>query len=108
MSEADALDLESRIKQLPGVLGCVILTDPESGAPEEIQAFIRTGFDRAQTQHAIYDEAFNYGVHEGLRQVLVFELQAESHLGDRESLQRAAEVAEQEARSRGRSTRRVM
>lgn len=103
MSETDALDLESRIKQLPGVLGCVILTHPESGTPEEIQAFIRTGFDRAQTQHAIYDEAFNYGIHEGLRQVLVFELQAESHLGDRESLQRAAEVAEQEARSRGPS-----
>ena len=103
MGEADALDLESRIKQLPGVLGCVILTHPESGVPEEIQAFIRAGFDRAQTQHAIYDEAFNYGIHEGLRQVLVFELQAESHLGDRESLQRAAEVAEQEARSRGRS-----
>ncbi len=104
MSDAAALDLESRIKQLPGILGCVILTHPETGAPEEIQAFIRSGFDRAQTQHAIYDEAFNYGVHEGLRQVLVFELQAESHLGDRESLQRAAEVAEQEARSRGRST----
>ena len=97
----DALDLESRIKQLPGVLGCVILTNPDSGAPEEIQAFVRSGFDRAEIQHSIYDEAFNYGVHEALRQVLVFELQAESHLGDRESLQRAAEMAEQEARSRG-------
>lgn len=103
MAEADALDLESRIKQLPGVLGCVILTHPETGAPEEIQAFVRAGFDRAQIQHSIYDEAFNFGVHEALRQVLVFELQAESHLGDRESLQRAAEVAEQEARAKGPS-----
>ncbi|MDQ4094703.1 MAG: hypothetical protein M3174_00635 [Actinomycetota bacterium] len=104
MAEADALDLESTIKQLPGVLGCVILTNPESGAPEEIQAFIRSGFDRVKTQHSIYDEAFNHGVHESLRQVLVFELQAESHISDRESLQRAAEVAEQEVRARGRTT----
>ena len=103
MAEADALDLESTIKKLPGVLGCVILTNPENGAPEEIQAFISAGGDRARTQHAIYDEAFNHGIHESLRQVLVFELQAESHLGDRESLQRAAEVAEQEVRARGRA-----
>lgn len=102
-AEANALDLESTIKKIPGVLGCVILTNSESGAPEEIQAFIRSGGDRARTQHAIYDEAFNHGVHESLRQVLVFELQAESHLGDRESLQRAAEVAEQEVRAMGRS-----
>ena len=103
MAEPNALDLETRIKQLPGVLGCVILTHPDTGAPEEIQAFVRSGFDRAQIQHTIYDEAFNFGVHEALRQVLVFELQAESHLGDRESLQRAAEVAEQEARAQGPS-----
>lgn len=103
MTEANALDLETTIKELPGVLGCVILTNPESGAPEEIQAFIRSGGDRARTQHAIYDEAFNHGIHESIRQVLVFELQAESHLGDRESLQRAAEVAEQEVRAQGRS-----
>lgn len=103
MAEANALDLESTIKQLPGVLGCVILTNPASGAPEEIQAFIRSGFDRVKTQHAIYDEAFNHGIHESLRQVLVFELQTESHISDRESLQRAAEVAEQEVRARGRS-----
>ena len=103
MAEPDALDLESRIKQLPGVLGCVILTNPDTGAPEEIQAFVRSGFDRAEIQHSIYDEAHNFGVHEALRQVLVFELQAESHLGDRESLQRAAEVAEQEARAQGPS-----
>lgn len=101
MTEAEALDLESTIKQLPGVLGCVIITHPETGAPEEIQAFVRSGSDRAKVQNAIYDEASNRGIHELLRQVLVFELQAESHLGDRESLQHAAEVAEQEARARG-------
>jgi hypothetical protein len=104
MTEAEALDLESTIKQLPGVLGCVIITHPESGAPEEIQAFVRAGSDRAQVQSAIYDEASNRGVHESLRQVLVFELQAETDLGDRDSLQQAAEMAEQDARARGRAT----
>ena len=103
MSDENTLDLESSIKELPGVLGCVILTNPDSGAPEEIQAFIESGGDRARTQHQIYDQAFNHGVHESLRQVLVFELQAETNLGGRESLKRAAEVAEQEARARGRS-----
>ena len=101
MSDADVLDLEASIKQLPGVLGCVILTHPQTGAPEEIQAFVESGADRTGVQHAIYDEASNRGVHESLRQVLVFELQAESELGDRSSLQHAAEVAEQEARARG-------
>lgn len=101
MSDADVLDLEASIKQLHGVLGCVILTHPQTGAPEEIQAFVQSGADRTGVQHAIYDEASNRGVHESLRQVLVFELQAESELGDRSSLQHAAEVAEQEARARG-------
>jgi hypothetical protein len=103
VAEPDALDLETRIKELPGVLGCVILTNSDTGAVEEIQAFVRSGFDQAQIQHSIYDEAHNFGIHEALRQVLVFELAAESHLGDRESLQRAAEVAEQEARAKGPS-----
>ena len=101
MSDADVLDLEASIKQLPGVLGCVILTHPQTGAPEEIQAFVQSGADRTGVQHSIYDEASNRGVHESLRQVLVFELQAESELIDRSSLQHAAEVAEQEARARG-------
>ena len=57
MTEAEALDLESTIKQLPGVLGCVIITHPETGAPEEIQAFVRSGSDRAKVQNAIYAEA---------------------------------------------------
>ena len=101
VSDSDVLNLEASIKQLPGVLGCVILTHPETGAPEEIQAFVQSGSDRSGVQHAIYDEASNRGVHEQLRQVLVFELQAESDIGDRSSLQHAAEVAEQEARARG-------
>ena len=104
MAESSALDLESAIKQLPGVLGCVILTHPESGRPEEVQAFVRTGADRDEVQTAILERAAEHEVGRNLRQVLVFELQAESHLGDWESLQRAAEMAEQEARARGLST----
>ena len=101
MTDSDSLDLEAKIKQMPGVIGCVILTDPESGVPHEIQAFVETGADRPRVQHAIYDEAFNSGIHEKLRQVLVFELQTESPPGDRSSLEQAAEVAEQEAMARG-------
>lgn len=104
MTEPSALDLEAAIKQLPGVLGCVILTHPESGRPEEVQAFVRTGADRDAVQAAILERAAEHELGEHLRQVLVFELQAESHLGDWESLQRAAEMAEQEARARGPSS----
>jgi hypothetical protein len=101
MADSDVLDLEAKIREMPGVLGCVILTNQQSGAPEEIQAFVKSGSDRSGVQHAIYDEASNRGVHESLRQVLVFELHTESEFGDRSTLEQAAEVAEQEARARG-------
>lgn len=101
MTDSSALDLEARIKQLPGVLGCVILTHPQSGAPEEIQAFVQSGADRPGIQHAIYGAASDRGTLDALKQVLVFELQAESHLGDPSSLQQQAEMAEQDARARG-------
>ncbi|MDQ3986089.1 MAG: hypothetical protein M3280_06280 [Actinomycetota bacterium] len=101
MPDETAVDLEFTIRQMPGVLGCVILTHPDQGFPEEIQAFVRAGTDRAATQERILNEANRLGLQNSLRQVLVFELQAASHLGDRESLQRAAEMAEQEARARG-------
>jgi hypothetical protein len=100
VADIDLVALEGAIKQLPDVLGCVILTDPE-GLATEIQAFIRSGSDTGAVQKQIVDEAAGRGVGEELRQVLVFELEAESIFGDRESLERAAEVAEQEARTRG-------
>ena len=97
--DLDLLDLESSIKQTPGVLGCVILTDDE-GIPTEIQAFTRQGSDTVSIESAIGDQVRGRGV-ESLRQIFVFELDAESDFGDRESLERAAELAEQDARSRG-------
>lgn len=96
----DLLDLETTIKGLPGVLGCVILTNPQGDAAE-IQAFTRLGVDQSEVQSEILAEVARRGLEDSLRQVFVFELEAESHFGDRESLERAAEVAEQEARSKG-------
>lgn len=104
MTDSSALDLEAKIKQLPGVLGCVILTHPQSGAPEEIQAFVQSGADKPGIQHAIYDQASNHGALDDLKQVLVFELAAETELGDPSSLQQQAEMAEQEVRARGLSS----
>jgi hypothetical protein len=100
VADIDLVDLEASIKQLPDVLGCVILTGPQ-GQATEIQAFIRSGSDTRAVQRSILDTATFKGVGEELRQVLVFELEAESIFGDRESLERAAELAEQEARTRG-------
>jgi hypothetical protein len=99
MADIDLVELESSIKKLPDVLGCVILTDP-AGRATEIQAFTKSGSDQETVHKAIIDTATFNGV-ERLRQVLVFELEAESIFGDRESLERAAELAEQEARARG-------
>ena len=100
MADPNLVDLESAIKALPGVLGCVILTDGE-GAPSEIQAFTRVGTDQSQVESLIEAEVSDRGLAGNLRQVFVFELEAESHFGDRETLERAAELAEQEARTRG-------
>ena len=100
MADVDLVELEASIKKLPDVLGCVILTDPQ-GRATEIQAFMKSGSDKDVVHKGIVDTAAVAGVGQELRQVLVFELEAESIFGDRESLERAAEVAEQEARSRG-------
>lgn len=99
MADMGVMALETAIKQIQGVLGCVILTHPD-GTPAEVQAFIRAGSERSQIEQAILDQVAGGGL-APLRQVLVFELDAESGLGDRESLNRAAELAEQEARARG-------
>lgn len=96
----DLAGLESSIKHLPGVLGCVILTDGK-GDPAEIQAFTHTGSDLQIIQKQIEEEVSTRGLSTSLRQVYVFELEAESHFGDRETLERAAELAEQDARMRG-------
>jgi len=100
MADPTLVELEAAIKKLPGILGCVILTDGQ-GAPSEIQAFTRLGTDSAEVQSRIEQEVADRGLAGALKQVFVFELEAESHFGDRETLERAAELAEQEARTRG-------
>jgi hypothetical protein len=67
----------------------------------EIQAFTQTGTDQAEVQRAILEEVAARGLEGQLRQVFVFELEAESQFGDREMLERAAELAEQDARRKG-------
>lgn len=100
MADLSVVDLESSIKQVPGVLGCVILTDA-TGAASEIQAFSGVGADRDEVQHQILEVVGSHGLEDHLRRVFVFELDAESHFGDKETLERAAAVAEQDARARG-------
>jgi hypothetical protein len=100
MVQTELIDLETTIKKMPGVLGCVILATPD-GAPSEIQAFTQTGADQNEVQKKILSEVATRGLDSDLRQVFVFELEAETHFGDRETLERAAELAEQEARIRG-------
>lgn len=99
MADTSLVDLETSIKKLPGVLGCVILTD-KTGNPSEIQAFTRLGIDQGEVQRSILSEVASRGL-PPVAQIMVFELEAESHFGDRESLERAAQLAEQEARARG-------
>jgi hypothetical protein len=96
----DLVELEGAIKALTGVLGCVILMN-DDGSAGEIQAFIRLGYDRDQIHAAILHEVELRGAEGSLREIFVFELDAESEFGDRESLVRAAEIAEQEARIKG-------
>jgi hypothetical protein len=97
----DLVDLEKRIKSLPGVLGCALFTNPD-GTVSEIQAFTRSGTDREATHQSILAEfAKGGGASPHPKKIHVFELEAESLFGDRESLERAAEVAEQEARMHG-------
>jgi hypothetical protein len=93
--QMDLLDLEARIKELPGVLGCVILSN-ESGGPLEIQAFARVGADRAGIRERIQAEAQEFDFGHSLKQVLVFELEAESLTGP-DTLKQAELLAELEA-----------
>lgn len=100
MNQIDLDDLEAAIKDLPGVLGCVILRSSD-GNPAEIQAFTQVGTDRDSIQSQILQEISHRDLGSPVSQVFVFELEAESYFGDLESLERAAEVAEQEALTRG-------
>jgi hypothetical protein len=98
----DVPDLENAIRHLDGVLGCVILTTAE-GVPSEVQAFTRKGTDSDEIERAIMGEVERRGLTPVLSHISVFELEAESYFGDLESLERAAELAEQEARAKGRA-----
>src|SRR5918912_2389931 len=99
MADQRVVSLESSIERLPGVLGCVILTDGQ-GHASEIQAFSGVGTDRDHIQQQILDEARRRRLASRLERVFVFELDAETPMGDREALKRAADVAEDEARWR--------
>jgi hypothetical protein len=90
------LDLEATIRELPGVLGCVIVADP-TGEPSEVQAFTDVGADRSTLQRAILDEASRRGMGASLKQVLVFELEAEALMGGPDAPREAELLAELEA-----------
>lgn len=100
MATVDLVDFEMAIKQLPGVLGCVILTD-DAGRASEIEAFASSGADKDLIHRLVTQEMEQRGLSDSVRKVMVIELEAQSLFGDRETLERAAELAEQEARSRG-------
>lgn len=100
MAEDALVELEHKIEALPGVLGCVILTGGD-GHPAEIQAFTKVGTDLNEVRHLVVEQVAASGLERSLEKVFVFELEAESHFGDRETLERAAELAEQDARARG-------
>lgn len=100
MPDTGLIDLEAEIKKVPGVLGCVILMKGD-GSSGEVQAFAHLGSDLETLKATILRLVDEGGFGDTLRVVQVFELEAESVFGDRQTLQRAAELAEQEARARG-------
>lgn len=99
MAASRSAQLEESIRSMPGVLGCVIVNGPGE-KPAEVQALVSTGSDRMAVQNAILEEVARRDLGP-VRQVFVFELDTESHFGDAESVRRAAEQAELQARSRG-------
>ena len=102
---ADVLmELEAKLKELPGVLGSVILLEGD-GSAGEIQAFVRSGTDRGLIEQQIARLVSEAGAGPQTKAIHVFELDAESVFGDRQTLERAAELAEQDARTRGPITR---
>jgi hypothetical protein len=100
MADTKIDELEAAIKEIPGVLGCAILRGGD-GRPSEIQAFTQTGVDRDEIHTQVLHEVTARDLGESMNHIYVFELEAESYFGDLESLERAVEFAEQEARSEG-------
>jgi len=99
VAEEDLTGLEATIKDLPGVLGCVILLRKD-GAAADIQVFTQMGVSVADMEAAIRSAVETTGIDLDVRGIHVFELEAESLPGDRSSLEQAAERAEAEARAR--------
>jgi hypothetical protein len=100
MGDTRILDLEAAVKAIPGVLGCVILLRPD-GSSGEIQAFSKMGEEREALQHEVVAQIEKHGFSDKIKVVHVFELDAESLFGDMQTLERAAELAEQDARTKG-------
>ena len=100
MAQSDIQEFETTIKDIPGVLGCVILPGAD-GNPAEIQAFTTTGTDRDEIQARVLEEMAARDFGDENSRVYVFELSAESYFDDLESLERQVEFAEQEARAAG-------
>lgn len=100
MAQSEIQEFESTIKDIPGVLGCVILSGSD-GSPNEVQAFTSTGTDRDEIQARILEEMTARDFGDQNSRVYVFELSAESYFDDLESLERQVEFAEQEARAAG-------
>ena len=77
----DLLDLETAIRALSGVLGCVIFSGAE-GEPTEIQAFVRPGVARDGVRRAIEAELETRGLAAERIDLLISELDGESSLAD--------------------------
>jgi hypothetical protein len=77
----DLLDLETAIKAMSGVLGCVIFSGPE-GEPTQIQAFVRRGVGRDEVRRAIEGELETRGLDLARIDILVSDLEAETSLAD--------------------------
>ena len=101
--QADLSEFEATVKRIPGVLGCAVLRGGD-GRPAEIQVFTQTGIDRDEIQSRVMEEVAQLDVGDTMHQIFVFELEAESYFGDLESLERAVEFAEQDARAKGPSS----
>jgi hypothetical protein len=86
----DLTGLEASIRQVDGVLGCVILLNPTRAA-YEIHAFTRTGVDSGAVEVAIAERAEAHPLKESLSRIFLFELDAGSDPQDRDLLRRAAE-----------------
>lgn len=79
--DVDLLDLETAIKALSGVLGCVIFSGAQ-GEPREIQVFTRPGVHADEVRSSISQELTRRGLEPTIARVLVSELQDDASLAD--------------------------